>query len=299
MSQVCLFIFNPISGDNAYQKEEILEMLELKMPNFQTHLFVTTGENDSDKIKSEFDRVSPNLVMVGGGDGTVKLVAMSLKQEQVPICIVPFGSANGLAKCMGIDTIEDAWEAIRDFHVQDVDAIRIRDEICLHLSDFGFNANLVKRFEEKAGRGMLAYIQSSISEIFNAEPHRYLLEINGEKHEVAAKMLVIANGDRYGTGALINCKGKLYDGKFEIIALNPESAKDYIRMTLAMFRGDLEEQRDSKIWRGDSCVIHNLDKIEFQIDGEMMGKPEKISAEIEKHAFQFITSKTYAACQST
>lgn len=297
MSKVCLFIYNPISGENSLDEESLIEMFQVKLPLYQVEVFVTTGKDDESKVKNEFDRVKPEMVLIGGGDGTVKMVAKSLREENVPLCIVPLGSANGLAKCMGIHMIEDAWEAIRDHNIYDVDAIRIGDELCLHLSDFGFNANLVRRFEEKDGRGMLAYIQSSVSEIFNMEPHRYLLTINGESHKVSAKMLVIANGDQYGTGALINCNGKINDGKFEIIALNPESAKDYIRMTLAMFRGDLEEQKDSKIWRCERCEIENVDDIEFQIDGEVMGTPKKVIAEIEKHAFRFVGLKTKAVCQ--
>ena len=297
MRKVCLFVFNPISGDNKIEKEELIEKLDLKLPEYEAQVFETTGEDDAMKIKMEFDRVRPDLVMIGGGDGTVKLVAMALKEVEVPLCIVPLGSANGLAKCMGINTVEDAWEAIRNFNLHPIDAIRINDEICLHMADFGFNANLVKKFESVDGRGMLAYIKSSLSEIFTTEPKVYRLNIDGQSREVAAKMLVIANGDQYGTGALINCRGKMDDGKFEIIALNPESAKDYIRMTLAMFKGDLEEQNSSNVFRCETCEIENPEEVEFQIDGETMGKPSKVIAKIEKAAFQFLTSKQYAACQ--
>lgn len=297
MRKVCLFVFNPVSGDNNKNLEELNEMLRVKLPQYEAYVLETTGSKDAEKIMLEYDRIHPDLVLVGGGDGTVKLVAKALKDMDVTMCIVPLGSANGLARCMGINTVEDAWEAVRDFHVHGIDAININGELCLHLADFGFNANLVKKFESSDGRGMLAYIKSSISEIFTTEPKVYKLKINGETKELAAKMLVVANGDQYGTGALINCKGKMDDGKFEIIALNPNSAKDYIRMTMAMFKGDLEEQDVSRVFRCESCIIENPEDVEFQIDGELMGSPSSIEAKIEKEAFQFVTSKKYSACQ--
>lgn len=297
MRKVCLFVFNPISGENGLYEEELEEMVLIKLPQYDTHIYKTTGSEDINKIKLEYDRLQPDIVLVGGGDGTVKLTAKALQEMNTILCIVPLGSANGLANCMGIHTVEDAWEAVRNFQVHAIDAIHINGELCLHLADFGFNANLVKKFESTDGRGMLSYITSSVSEIFSTEPKVYRLTINGESQEVSAKMLVVANGDQYGTGALINCQGKLDDGKFEIIALNPESAKDYIRMTMAMFKGDLEEQDSSRVFRCESCVIENLEGEEFQIDGEIMGKPESVEAVIEKEAFQFITSKKYAACQ--
>ncbi|WP_296701123.1 diacylglycerol kinase family protein [Algoriphagus sp.] len=297
MKKVCLFIFNPVSGDSTIDKEELDEIVRVKLAHFETSIFETTGSDDTVKIKSEYVRLKPDLVLIGGGDGTVKLVAKSLINTNIPFCIVPFGSANGLAKCLGIHTVEDSWEAVRDYVVHPIDAIRINDELCLHLADFGFNANLVKNFEATDGRGMLAYIKSSVSEIFTTESKSFKLKIDGEMKQVMAKMLVLANGDQYGTGALINYKGKMNDGKFEVIALNPESAKDYIRMIMAMFRGDLEEQNSSIFYRCESCEIENVKEVEFQIDGELMGKPQSINATIEKQVFQFITSKRFSSSQ--
>ncbi len=297
MRKVCLFIFNPVSGNTGIEKEELMEMVGIKLSNYETHLVETSGPNDSNKIKSEYEQLKPDLVLIGGGDGTVKMVAKALSGVNVPLCIVPLGSANGLAKCLGIHTVEDSWEAIRDYLIHPIDAIRINDELCLHLADFGFNANLVKKFETVDGRGMLAYIQSSLSEIFTTEPKVFKVKIDGESKELVAKMLVIANGDQYGTGALINRKGRMNDGKFEVIALNPESAKDYIRMIMAMFKGDLEDQNSSVFLRCESCEIENVNEVEFQIDGELMGKPQSVKANIERNAFQFITSKKYSACQ--
>ena len=70
MRKVCLFIFNPVSGVNEIEKEELEEILEVKLPHFKTHFVETTGSNDSNKIQSEYERIKPDLVLIGGGDGT-------------------------------------------------------------------------------------------------------------------------------------------------------------------------------------------------------------------------------------
>jgi len=56
-----------------------------------------------------------------------------------------------------------------------------------------------------------------------------------------AKMLVIANGDRYGTGAIINPEGKIDDGVFEIIALNPEGLSEMVALSVDFFRGTIHQ----------------------------------------------------------
>ncbi|MEB2781970.1 diacylglycerol kinase family protein [Algoriphagus sp. C2-6-M1] len=292
----CLFVFNPISGSNGFQRSELIQMFEVKLPNYTPFLVETTGEKDDELVFREFQKHQPELVLIGGGDGTVKMVAKSLQEQDVPFVIVPMGSANGLAKCMGIEMISDAWEAVRDFQVHQIDAIHINGELCLHLADFGMNANLIKKFEEDDSRGMFGYVKNSFSEIFTSESKNFRLKLENETIEIRAKMIVIANGDQYGTGAIVNCKGIMDDGKFEVISLNPETAEDYVKMTMAFMKGDLNELETINSWSVTTCQITNLDGAEFQIDGEMMNHPELVTATIEKHAFKFLTGKSFEAC---
>ncbi len=299
MSKNCLLIYNPISGNDSITDVELLEMVKVEIPDFSVELWETTGENDEDKILSKYEESKPDLVLIGGGDGTVKLVAKCLHKRKVPMCIVPLGSANGLAKCMGINDLEGCWEAVLDFKIHAIDAIHINGELCLHLADFGINANLIQKFEEEESRGMLGYVKNSFSEIFGTDAMKFQLKTGGESFDLIAKMIVIANGDRYGTGAIVNCKGIMDDGKFEIIALNPETAEDYLRMTIAFIKGDLDQVEGVKTWTVEECQLSNPEGAEFQIDGEMMEPTASVEAKIEKHAFQFLTGKTFSACHTS
>ena len=299
MTRKCLLVFNPISGNDSITEAELLELAEVKLPDFFFELWKTTGEKDDEKLIKKFEELLPDLVLIGGGDGTVKLVANTLHGKNVPLCILPLGSANGLAKCMEINDLVDSWEAIHDFNPQAIDAIYINGELCLHLADFGMNANLIKKFEEEESRGMFGYVKNSFSEIFGAEEARFQLVLETEVIEIKAKMIVLANGDRYGTGAIVNCRGKMGDGKFEVISINPQSAEDYLKMTMAFFKGDLDQLESVQTWSVDSCQLLNPTGAKFQIDGEIMGSPESITAKIEKHAFQFLTGKSFKACHTS
>lgn len=295
MDKKCLIVFNPKSGDTDFGTPELLEMAELNLSNFSISLFETTGDDDSAKIIKLYEEFQPDLVLIGGGDGTIKMVAKFLEDKEAPLCILPLGSANGLAKCMGINGVPDAWEAVRNYKIHAIDAIRINDELCLHLADFGMNANMIRKFEQDNTRGMLGYVKHSLSELFGSESKKFLLKTGDETIEIEAKMIVIANGDQYGTGAMINGGGLMDDGKFEIIALNPQAADDYLRMTIGFFSGDLHENPACQSWRLEACEIINLENAVFQIDGEMSGKPDSVQVKIEKHKYKFITGKDFAS----
>ncbi|WP_192346349.1 diacylglycerol kinase family protein [Algoriphagus sp. Y33] len=299
MGKKCLLIYNPISGNDSITDVELLEMAAARLPGSNVELWETTGENDEDKILAKYKQSSPDFVLIGGGDGTVKLVAKCLKEAAVPMCILPLGSANGLAKCMGINDLTDSWEAALDFNVHPIDAIHINGELCLHLADFGINANLIQKFEQDESRGMLGYVKNSFSEIFGTETMNFRLRIAEESVEIKAKMIVIANGDQYGTGAIVNCKGVMDDGKFEIIAFNPKTAEDYVRITMAFIKGNLDEVEGIQTWVVQECQLDNPEGAEFQIDGELMETVKTITAKIEKHAFRFLVSKSFTACRAS
>ena len=287
MDQKALLIFNPKSGSDSISLEELTERIAMHLKQAELSIFQTTGENDADKIRKEINKHNPSLLLVAGGDGTVKLVAESL-QAQLPIAILPLGSANGLAKCLGIDLLEDGLEALRQLKVKNVDGIDINGELCLHLADFGFNANLIEKFEEQGTRGMMGYIKSSFSQIFETEPYRYLIKTKDENWEVSTRMLLIANGDRFGTGAIVNPGGSLDDGKFELITLDVERLEHLFEVGKSLVSGETPIGESMKIWKLDSCKIENLDQVNFQIDGELKGQPEEITVHIQAARFQFV-----------
>ena len=287
MDQKALLIFNPKSGSDPISLEELTERIAMHLNQAELSVCQTTGENDADKIRQEINKHNPSLLLVAGGDGTVKLVAESL-QTQLPIAILPLGSANGLAKCLGIDLLEDGLEALRQLKVKNVDGIDINGELCLHLADFGFNANLIEKFEEQGTRGMMGYIKSSFSQIFETEPYRYLIKTKDENWEVSTRMLLIANGDRFGTGAIVNPGGSLDDGKFELITLDVERLEHLFEVGKSLVSGETPIGESMKIWKLDSCKIENLDQVNFQIDGELKGQPEEITVHIQAARFQFV-----------
>lgn len=276
MAKHILYIVNPISGDGFHRKK-ILGNITDSLNDSVIDVFETSGNNDTARINDKLSEKDWGAVLVGGGDGTIKLVVEAMTEVNIPIGIIPLGSANGLARCLEILEVGEAIKAIKSGKTITMDKIIINEHICLHLSDFGFNAGMIRRFEEEDERGMLSYFRSSLRQMFEMKPYTFVIRINGEETEIEARMLVIANGDKYGTGAIINPVGKMDDGKLEIIALNPEGFDNMVSLSVALFRGNIHESELVKIWQCSEAEIRNPDGAEFQIDGEIIKTPELIS----------------------
>lgn len=288
MANQILYIVNPKSGEGA-DREEILEKVNSSLNDSALNVLETTGNNDAARIEDKLSEKAWSAVLVGGGDGTIKLVAESMADVNIPIGIIPMGSANGLARCLDILDVEDAISAVKSGKTKMLDKIRINEHTCIHMSDFGFNAGMIRKFEEEDERGMLSYFKSSLRQFLEMMPYTFVISINGKETETEARMLVIANGDKYGTGAIINPMGKLDDGRMEIIALNPEGFDDMVSLSFDFFRGTIHESDLVQIWQGSEAEIRNPDGAEFQIDGEIIATPESVKIKCLPNKINFFS----------
>lgn len=291
MEQKALLIVNPASG-NLENQDELVKQVCRQSAGYSVAVWYTTGKGDGEKIKALLKKTKYDLLMVGGGDGTIKLVASQLEGMKVPLLPIPFGSANGLCSCLGIQVWEDSINALHLGKTIQMDVLDVNGELCLHLCDFGFNADLIKKFEESDERGMMTYFKSSVSQIFENNKYRFTLSVNGEEKQVNAKMLVIANGDRYGTGAKINASGKMDDGLFEVIVLNPDSLLDWTTLTLGFIRENFSDLDFVRTYKTQKITIENPDYAAFHIDGEMKEHPKTVEIKLNKMKIEVFTNFT-------
>ncbi|NHN26537.1 YegS/Rv2252/BmrU family lipid kinase [Flavobacterium jejuense] len=274
-----LLVVNPISGDR--DKTQMLEQIQA----FATHLdidlvqYKTSGTNDYYKIKEAYDFHKPERIIIAGGDGTIKMVGEALEEEDVVFGIIPAGSANGLSIDLNLPTsLEENLEVAFQNDYMEIDMVEINGKKSLHLSDLGLNALLVKNYENGDTRGKLGYALQVINTLTESEdPFEVTIAVNGESITCIAKMVVIANSQKYGTGVTINPNGKINDGKFEIVVLKN---LDLFVMGKIVTGNILLNSEDVEIISTEKAIITTSKKINFQIDGEYFGEVDRLDISI-------------------
>ena len=274
-----LLIVNPIAGDTDKKRtvQAVREKLNEKAINL--HLFSTTGENDIKKIQKRIDENAIDHVIVAGGDGTINVVAEAVKDYNISIGIIPAGSANGLAENLQIpDDLEKQIEVATGDCSIDMDILCLNDHICLHISDMGINAELIRNYEESSIRGKFGYLLQSIPTLIKSEyPFSFEIETGKEKINTEAVLLGIANARKYGTGANVNPIGKMDDGQFEILIFKKLSFTEILK-TLRN-ETDLDSEV-IEIYSAKEAVITCKKPVAFQIDGEFQGENSKVEVKI-------------------
>lgn len=280
-----LFIINPSAGAKKMDWEKAIHD-HFADSQHEIHLFKLPYPCQPGQIKDAIREHQPDRIIAVGGDGTLKLVAAIAKDLQIPVGILPAGSANGMAKEIGIpNDPQKALEIVDKGQVKQIDLIRINDELCIHLGDIGFNAFVVKTFETFDARGMWGYIKASWKVLWRNRRMQVTISTDKEFVKREAAMVVLANASKYGTGAVVNPEGALDDGLFEVIVMKRLALSEIFKMMITHKPYDPEKV---ELFQTTSLKIDSKHKVHFQVDGEYLNKVNAIQADIVPAALQII-----------
>jgi YegS/Rv2252/BmrU family lipid kinase len=291
--QKILFVINPNSGGKNKQDFETQIKAYFQQLSHDIAYYHLTCNNDEEAIKKELDFFAPQKVVAVGGDGTVNLVAKVIMGSEIHLGIIPGGSANGMAKELNLPTVfNEMMKLIMEGDIKRADIIKINEnDISLHLSDIGLNARLIKYFEEGNMRGKLGYAKVALKVLWRKQNIQVVIKSSDNIIRRDAFMVVLANASKYGTGAVINPEGNLYDGFFEVVIIRQLAIFEILKM---WFKPKPFNKKNIEIIKATSVHIMTGHKVHFQVDGEYKGKVKEVKAEMIAHSLNLIVPKEIA-----
>ena len=213
-----VFLYNTQSG-----KGRIAASVDAICAVFREHGYDIRPQG-IDFAKNPFDgNETIDLMVAAGGDGTVNYVVNSMKRKglDIPVGVVPAGTANDFAGALGMSrTPLEAARQIAGGTEQRVDCGRVNGLYFVNIFSFGLFTTTSQRTpdERKHKIGKLAYIIEGVKEF--ASMHAVPLELtaDGEKSAVDSLIVLIFNGETAG-GFRLARRSSLRDGQFDCIVL--------------------------------------------------------------------------------
>ncbi|GAB2578097.1 diacylglycerol/lipid kinase family protein [Spirosoma areae] len=285
-----LFAINPVSGgQDKTAWEDGIKAYFTDTPH-RVQSFYLDGKTDADAIRQQIAEHKPDRVVAVGGDGTLKIVAEHLLGTGIPLGILPAGSANGMARELGIPAgIQESLAVLLNDTPEPMDVVLVNDnEICLHLADIGLNAQVVKHYEQNSLRGKFGYLRSVLNVLKKRRLLRVSITVGDASIERAAFMVVLANARMYGTGAVINPDGSPFDGVFEVVIFRKLSFWETLKL---FWRYRPFDPKMIEIYPATSISIETHKRAYFQIDGEYRGRIAKLDARIQAGALTILVPK--------
>jgi len=272
-----LFLVNPVSGPGETNWSDIIRKHFHQQPE-QIEIITIPKEATVEQLRERIKAVSPDIAVAVGGDGTIKLVAESVMETEIPLGILPAGSANGMAKELAIPMeAEAAMRVLVTGSSRKIHLTRINGHVCIHLSDIGYNADLVRRFEQQSGRGKWGYLRAAVKALFRHPLMEVSMKVGNEAVALQAAMIVLANGTAYGSGAVINPVGNLEDTLFEVVVIKKISAIEIFKMRFTHTSFNPEK---TLVYQTSRLDIRSKRPVHFQVDGEYLGKVKSVEASL-------------------
>ena len=229
-------------------------------------------------LVSQAVRSGVDLVVAAGGDGTVSAVAQVLVGTNTPLGIVPLGTANVLAKELGIPIAIEAAVALLtgSCSLSRIDAMEVNGGHYFTQVGVGIDALMIRdtTTEHKRRFGKAAYLWTALSFLIGFQPQKFTLTVDGKPSRHHASQVVVANCGmlghppfRWGPGIRPD------DGRLDLCVVRARTAAHYLRLGFDVIRGRHKSNssvRYAKIAR--EVTIATKTPLPAQADGEIVGE---------------------------
>jgi diacylglycerol kinase (ATP) len=218
----------------------------------------------------------PPLVVVAGGDGTIRDAATSLAGRRVPLAIVPGGTGNVLASALGLGSVRAAVDAIRSGRERTIAlapdaAVPDSEAVFVVGCGMGLDARIMAAAQHEWKRRMRfgAYVGAAIGELTRLSTAVFRVVADGKESEIRGYLVLVVNaGDiipgRVGPRRPLDPA----DGLLELIVLGGEHPLDGLRSAAALLLS-ADELEGRVIRRSVSEVRVEADPVQpIQVDGD-------------------------------
>lgn len=279
MNRSACLIFNPAAGQNN-PDQDLMTIRELLEPSIDLDIQLTTPEVDADAIATEARDRGASTIIVAGGDGTLSTAAAALVGTNIPIGVIPRGTANALASALGLpDRIEAACETILGGATRVIDTALCNGLPMVLLAGIGFEAETIARAsrEAKDRFGALAYLMAGVQAWRNFSSFTAEIETEDKVIRVTASALTVANAAPPTSFLAQGPAGVIFDdGLLDLTVVAPASrmgavAASYHLLRSAMNHSTATDRDDIGYLRGREMTIRTDPPQKVVLDGEIIG----------------------------
>lgn len=271
------FIINPISGIGRQKKIQQQIAKYLDHDKFDYEIVYTEGPKHAIVLSEEAANMGYDAVVAVGGDGSAHEAGIPLIGTKTALAIIPAGSGNGLARYLKLPlNHKKAIQRINEFNVRTIDTGIINNDKFISTTGMGFDAFIAWKFALFGPRGLFSYVWLIFKDYFRYKPKNYIIEVNGERIETTAFVLICCNSNQWGNNAIVAPKAEIDDGIIDVAVCKPFPFYMMFFMVTMLFTGTIDESPFFDVYRSDKVKITQTTVL-AHVDGE----PVRLGRELE------------------
>ncbi|CAH1658038.1 putative Diacylglycerol kinase [Hyphomicrobiales bacterium] len=216
-----------------------------------------------------------NCVVIGGGDGTLNRAAAALSRTDLPLGILPLGTANDLARSLAIPASPiEAASIIVEGHHRPIDLGEVNGTPFFNVASIGFSADLARELTADAKKrfGTFGYALAGLRILARMRPFTVTIEHDGKREVIRTVQVSVGNGRHYGGGLTIDLDARPDDGLLHVYSLGVERWWQLLALLPALKQGTQGRWREVSTFTTTACTVETRRPRSINTDGELTGK---------------------------
>ncbi len=271
-------IVNPVSGQHDVDETaaELRRVLEDHASDVEVR--VTTEGGDAYRWAADAADQGVDLLVVVGGDGTVASVLDGARRgaEPVPVAIVPMGTANGVARAVGIPaTGLGVLPSLLEGRVVPIDLFEVeasgRAFVLFLGAGFDAEINADTARESKSRFGPLAYLAAAARRLRGSSSRRidFELELDGRSERTRGHSVSVVNAAPvHVVGVAVGPDASSTDGQLDVTVLRRTGPIGVLLDTIDLLTGRAHR---TNAMRARRVTIRATPSLKVHADGDLIG----------------------------
>jgi diacylglycerol kinase (ATP) len=269
-----LLLINPHARQGEASHFEVQQQLQdLGLDVVAT--FAESPKSFSDRIREHGQKV--DLVVIGGGDGSVNAAIVALLDTHLPLGVVPLGTANNLAKTLGMaQSMPEACATIAEGHLREIDLGCVNGNYFLNVAGIGLSANVNREVPKTLKRrwGVIAYAVTALRLILKQRRFRAAIhwqDSEGKLNSVRVKtyQITVCNGRYYGSGLTVAADAAIDDQRLDLCSLEIQHWWQAFLILPALLRGEFATGQGIRTLNAQEIRIVTRKPYAIDTDGEL------------------------------
>lgn len=294
--RVAKLLHNPKAGEGEYTHKKLSRLINRAGYDCS---YSSTKKEGWDKIKSG----EADMIVVAGGDGTVRKVAKVVLEKRMPLALLPLGTANNIAKTLGIsgkpEEVIESWEnaTLKPFDVGRIYGLKKQAGFFLEGMGYGVFPRLMKEMKRKehelsdSPEENLRIAWETLHDIIlNSKARFCKISLDGADYSGKFLLAEVMNTQSIGPNLNLTPVGDPSDGEFEVILISERQRDEFAAYVHNKLHG-IEQPPIFNVLKAKNLDIYWEGKL-LHIDDEIvqLKKSKEVRVKMQEGLLKFLVN---------